>query len=307
MKILVLGAGGIGGYFGGRLAAAGADVTFLVRPKRAAQLADKGLVIKSPHGDLQRAVNTVLAEDLKPLYDLVIFACKAYDLDSAITAITPAIGPHTAILPSLNGLRHIDVLQETFGAARVLGGLAQIAVTLTPGGEIRHLSDFHVLIFGERSGGNSPRCEAFAQICAEACFTSRLSDNINLELWEKFVFLATLASMTCLMRASVGAIMRADDGETLMRDMLEECRRTATAAGHPPRADVIARYAGLLTERGSGFAASMLRDVERGGPIEGDHIVGDMLRRGKALGVATPLLRTALCNLQTYERGRSGA
>jgi len=307
MKILVLGAGGIGGYFGGRLAAAGADVTFLVRPKRAAQLADKGLVIKSPHGDMQHAVNTVLAEDLKPLYDLVMFACKAYDLDSAVTAITPAVGPHTAILPTLNGLRHIDMLQEAFGAARVLGGLAQIAVTLTPEGEVRHLSDFHLLVFGERSGGRSPRCDTFAQLCAEANFTSRLSDTINLELWEKFVFLATLAGMTCLMRASVGAIMRADDGEALMRDILEECRRIAVAAGHPPRADVMARYAGLLTERGSGFTASMLRDIERGRPTEGDHIVGDMLRRGKALGVATPLLRTALCGLQTYERGRSGA
>ena len=306
MKILVLGAGGIGGYFGGRLAAAGADVVFLVRPKRAAQLADQGLVIKSPRGDLQRAVNTARADDLKPVYDLVVLACKAYDLDPAIAAIAPAVGPHTAILPTLNGLRHIDVLQENFGAARVLGGLAQIAVTLTPEGEIRHLSDFHLLVFGERSGGRSPRCDAFAQLCAEANFTSRLSDTINLELWEKFVFLATLAGMTCLMRGSVGAIMRADDGETLMRDMLEECRRIAAAAGHPPRADTMARYAGLLTERGSGFAASMLRDVERGGPTEGEHIVGDMVQRGKTLGMAAPLMRTALCSLQSYERGRGG-
>ena len=307
MKILVLGAGGIGGYFGGRLAQAGADVTFLVRPNRAAQLADKGLVIKSPHGDVQRAVNTMLAEDLEPVYDLLMLACKAYDLETAITAITPAVGPHTAILPTLNGLRHIDVLQETFGAARVLGGLAQIAVTLTPEGEIRHLSDFHLLVFGERSGGNSPRCEAFAHICAEANFASRPSDSINLELWEKFVFLATLAGMTCLMRASVGAIMRADDGEALMRDLLEECRRIAVAAGHPPRADIMARYAGLLTERGSNFAASMLRDIERGAPTEGEHIVGDMVRRGRTLGIVTPLLRTAWCSLQTYERGRGGA
>ncbi len=307
MKILVLGAGGIGGYFGGRLAAAGADVVFLVRPKRAAQLAVNGLIIKSPHGDMQHAVNTTLAEDLKPLYDLVVLACKAYDLDSAITAVTPAVGPHTAILPTLNGLRHVDVLQDKFGASRVLGGLAQIAVTLTPEGEIRQLSDFHLLVFGERSGGPSPRCDAFAQLCAAANFTSRLSDNINLELWEKFVFLATLAGVTCLMRASVGAIMRADDGETLMRDMLEECRRIAAAAGHSPRTDTMARYAGLLTERGSSFAASMLRDVERGGPIEGEHIVGDMVRRGKALGMATPLLRTALCSLQTYELSRASA
>jgi 2-dehydropantoate 2-reductase len=305
MKILVLGAGGIGGYFGGRLVAAGADVVFLVRPRRAAQIADIGLVIKSPRGDMQCAVNTVRAEDLKPDYDLVVVACKAYDLEMAITAITPAVGPHTAILPTLNGLRHIDLLQEKFGAARVLGGLAQIAVTLAPDGEIRHLSEFHLLVFGERSGGRSPRCDAFAQLCAAANFTSRLSDTINLELWEKFVFLATLAGMTCLMRAGVGAIMRAEDGEALMRDMLEECRRIAAAAGHPPRTDTMARYTGLLTERGSGFAASMLRDVERSGPTEGEHIVGDMVQRGKTLGIVTPLLRTALCSLQTYERGRA--
>ncbi len=307
MKILVLGAGGIGGYFGGRLAAAGADVTFLVRPRRAGQLAQNGLIIKSPAGDMQLPVTTVLAEALKPLYDLTIVACKAYDLDAAIASLTAAVGPHTAILPVLNGLRHIDMLSESFGAARVLGGLAQIAVTLTPEGEIHHLGNFDVLAFGERSGGHSPRCKVFAQICAEAKFTSRLSENINLELWEKFVFLATLAGMTCLMRASVGAIMRAEDGETLMRDMLGECRKVAAASGHPPRADVMARYLGLLTERGSGFTASMLRDIERGAPIEGEHIVGDMLRRGKALGLVTPLLRTALCSLQTYERGRREA
>lgn len=305
MKILVLGAGGIGGYFGGRLAATGADVTFLVRPGRAAQLAERGLVIRSPAGDIELPVATVLAEDLKPHYDLAMVACKAYDLDPALAALAPGMGPHTAILPTLNGLRHIDVLSARFGATRVLGGFAQIAVTLTPEGEIHHLGDFHLLAFGERSGGPSPRCEAFAEVCAEANFTARPSDNINLELWEKFVFLATLAGMTCLMRASVGAIMRADDGEALMRDMLEECHKVAAAAGHPPGAETMARYAKLLTERGSDFTASMLRDIERGGAIEGEHIVGDMLRRGKALGIMMPLLRTALCSLQTYERAIS--
>ena len=305
MKILVLGAGGTGGYFGGRLAQAGADIAFLVRPNRATQLAQRGLVIKSPAGDAKVPVATVLAEDLKPVYDLVLLTCKAYDLEAAIASLASAVGPHTAILPTLNGLRHVDILSENFGAAHVLGGFAQIAVTLTRDGEIQHLGNFHVLAFGERSGGHSPRCEAFAQLCAKANFTSRLSDNINLELWEKFVFLATLAGMTCLMRASVGAIMRAEDGEALMRDMLEECRKVAAASGHPPRAEAMARYLNLLTERGSGFTASMLRDIERGGAIEGEHIVGDMLRRGKARGLVTPLLRAALCSLQTYERGRS--
>ena len=307
IRILALGAGGIGGYFGGRLVQAGADVTFLVRPKRAMQLAKDGLVIRSPHGDVRQPVATVTAERLAPDYDLVLLACKAYDLDAATASIAPAIGSHTAILPTLNGLRHIETLQERFGAARVLGGLAQIAVTLTPEGEIRHLSDFHLLAFGERSGGHSPRCEAFSEVCAAANFSSRLSENINLELWEKFVFLATLAGMTCLMRASIGAIMRADDGETLVREMLEESRKVAAAAGHPPRADVLAGYARLLTERESALTASMLRDMERGGATEGEHIVGDMLRRARKLGVVTPLLRTALVNLQAYERARPAA
>ncbi len=304
MKILILGAGGIGGYFGGRLAQAGADVTFLVRPRRAQQLAENGLVIKSPAGDARIAPATVLAENLRPDYDLVMLACKAYDLDAAITAVAPAIGTHTAILPTLNGLRHIDVLAERFGAAHVLGGLAQIAVTLTPAGEIHHLGDFHLLAFGERSGGHSPRCEAFNEVCGRANFTARLTDNINLELWEKFAFLATLAGMTCLMRASVGAIMAADDGEALTREMLEECRKVAAAAGHSPRADAMARYTALLTERGSGFTASMLRDIERGSPTESEHIVGDMLARARALRVAAPLLRVARAHLQAYERAR---
>lgn len=306
MKILILGAGGIGGYYGGRLAAAGADITFLVRPRRAEQLAKNGLLIKSPRGDLQQPVATVLAEHLQPGYDLIFLTCKAYDLAAAVAAITPAVGPRTALLPTLNGVLHLDVLKDKFGEGRVLGGVAQIAVTLTPEGEIHHLGDFHVLTFGELSGQRSPRCEEFARLCASANFTLRLSGNIQLELWEKFVFLCTLAGMTCLMRASVGAIARSDDGTALMREMLEECRRVAAASGHEPRPEVLARYASLLTDRTSGFTASMLRDIERRGPTEGEHIVGDMLRRARALNIDAPLLRIAHTHLQAYEHGRNG-
>jgi 2-dehydropantoate 2-reductase len=305
MKILVLGAGGIGGYFGGRLAAAGADVTFLVRARRAEQLAANGLIIKSPRGDLQLPVATVLAPQLRPGYDLVFLTCKAYDLAAAVEAVAPAVDARTALLPALNGIQHLDVLKDNFGAERVLGGVAQIAVTLTPEGEIHHLSEFHVLSFGELSGQRSPRCEDFARLCARANFTSRPSDNIHLELWEKFVFLATLAAMTCLMRASVGAITGTGDGEALMREMLEECRKVAAASGHEPRPEVLARYASLLTDRNSGFTASMLRDIERKGPTEGDHIVGDMLRRARQLGIDAPLLRVAHSHLQAYEAART--
>lgn len=307
MKILVLGAGGIGGYFGGRLVEAGADVTFLVRERRAQQLARDGLVIKSPLGDASLKVKTVLASGLRPEYDLVFLTCKAYDLESAMTAIAPALGPKTAIVPALNGLRHLEDLEARFGPERVLGGLAQIAATLTPEGEVHHLSPFQLLVFGERDGSRSPRCEAFAKACAGAKFDSRLSEAVNLELWEKFVFLATLAGVTCVMRGSIGAIMKTQEGEALTREMLEECRKVAAASGHPPRAEVMARYTGILTDRASGLTASMLRDIERKSPIEGEHIVGDMLRRARKFGISAPLLRVAWAHLQAYEATRASA
>jgi 2-dehydropantoate 2-reductase len=306
VKLLVLGAGGIGGYFGGRLAQAGADATFLVRERRAEQLARDGLTIRSPSGDARLSVQTVLAGHLTPVYDIVLITCKAYDLEAAMAAIAPGVGPETALVPLLNGVRHIEDLEARFGPQRVLGGLVQIAATLAPGGEVHHLNKLHLLVFGERDGSLTPRCEAFARVCAGALFESRLSRTIHLELWEKFVFLATLAGMTCLMRASVGAIMKAADGEALMRDMLEECRKVAATSGTPPRAEAMARYAGLLTERDSSFTASMLRDMEREGPIEGEHIVGDMLRRARKFGISAPLLRAAYAHLQAYEATRKG-
>ena len=304
MKILILGAGGIGGYFGGRLAAAGADVTFLVRPARAAQLAQQGLVVKSPFGDLKLAVKTMLAEQLTSGYDVIMITPKAYDLDAALAAVAPAVGANSAMLPFLNGMRHIDVLKSRFGPERVLGGIAYIAATLNAEGEVMHLNRLHKLAFGELDGKRSTRCDALAAVMAKTKFNSALSDNISLDLWEKFVFLTTLAGMTCLMRASVGAIMQARDGEAQMLEMLEECHKVAAASGYTPRPQALETSRKMLTERGSGFTASMLRDIERGGPTEGEHIVGDMLHRAEQHGIAAPLLRVALSHLQAYEVGR---
>jgi len=305
MKILVLGAGGIGGYFGGRLAESGADVTFLVRERRAAQLAAQGLVVKSAFGDFTVPVRTVTAAAAAGACDLVLLTCKSYDLPAAIEAIAPAVGPDTAVLPVLNGIAHMDALDARFGRSRVLGGLCHIAVTLTPEGEVRHLNQLHALTLGERDACESRRCQDFAALVARSRAVCRVSENVTLELWEKFAFLATLAAMTCLMRASVGDILRADEGEALMLETLAECNAVARAAGHEPRAEATQRARALLTERGSAFTASMLRDMERGGPTEADHIVGDMLRRSRAAGVATPLLRTAWCHLQAYEGRRT--
>jgi 2-dehydropantoate 2-reductase len=304
MRILVLGAGATGGYFGGRLAEAGADVTFLVRGRRAEQLGTDGLVVRSPAGDITRKVATIAAGDLAPDYDVVLLSCKAYDLADAIAAVAPAVGPQTAVLPVLNGMRHLDALDAAFGPTRVLGGLCAIAATLEQGGTIRHMSPFHLIAFGERSGAPSPRCAALAEAFGCTRCEWRLSETILQEMWEKWVLLASLAAATCLMRASVGHIVATPEGEAFMREMLEESRSVAAAEGYPPREKPLEQARRLLTERGSRFTASMLRDVERGGPVEAEHIIDDLLARGRSHGLALPLLRVASIHLGAYEAAR---
>jgi 2-dehydropantoate 2-reductase len=306
MRILVLGAGAVGGYFGGRLAEAAADVTFLVRSARAALLNDRGLVIESPMGDLRLSVQVATADTLAGSFHIVLLTAKAYGLDQAIAAIRPAVGPETAILPVLNGLGHLDRLDASFGAEHVLGGVAYIAATLTVDGTIRHLNRVHGIAFGERSGKISDRVDAIRRAFAATPVNASASDTIMLDMWEKFVMISALAGMNCPMRGSVGDIMAAEDGESLMLELLAECQAVATASGYPPRPPHREQCRAMLTERGSNFSASMRRDLEAGLPTESDAILGDMLRRARALAIPAPLLRTAVCNLQVHEH-RLGA
>jgi len=307
MKVLILGAGAVGGYFGGRLVQAGADVTFLVRPPRAQKLAEAGLVIKSPLGDAQIAVRTVLQEAVRPDYDLVILSCKAYDLEASIASIGGAVGPNTLILPLLNGMAQLPRLEQAFGSTRVLGGTCYIASTLGADGSILHLGKFQGITCGPRAGNHAHAgalLQELAQAYARVTVECKVSADIEQDMWEKFVLLASLAAMTCLMRASVGEILAAADGEALMREMLSTCVAAAGAAGHAPRAESLQRTEGMLFARGSAFTASMLRDIEAGGRVEADHIVGDMLRRARAAGADARLLAAAYCHLQAYEARR---
>ena len=301
-RFLVLGAGAVGGYFGGRLAEAEADVTFLVRPARAAALNQRGLVIESPMGDLRLPVKIATADTLDGVFDTVLLTAKAYDLDQAIAAIRPAVGPGTALLPILNGLRHLDRLDAAFGPERVLGGVAYIAATLTAEGTIRHLNRVHGIAFGERSGAVSRRVETIAGAFAASPVSASISGNIMLDMWEKFVMICSLAGMNCLMRGSVGDILGADEGESLILELLAECEAIAAASGFPPREEHRVQCRAMLTERGSDFSASMRRDLESGLRTEGDQVLGDMWRRARAAGTEAPLLRTAVCHLQVHER-----
>jgi 2-dehydropantoate 2-reductase len=302
MHFLVVGAGATGGYFGGRLLEAGRDVTFLVRPARAERLAATGLTITSPAGNVTlRSPPTVLAAELRAPFDAVILSCKSYDLDGAIESFTPAVGPDTAVVPLLNGMRHLDALDARFGADRVLGGSCFISTKLDDGGQIAHLSDIHRLTFGERAGGRSPRVEAIAAAVAGAKFEAEASDNILLVMWEKWVFLASLAGVTCVTRSAVGDVVAAG-GADLAAALLDECRAIAAAAGYPPRPDSLKASLGRLTDPGSAVTASMLGDVERRGRTEADHVLGDLLRRrGGASDGDRSLLRVAYVAVKAAE------
>ena len=305
MKVMCLGAGALGGYFGGRLAEAGVDVTFLVRPARKRQLAERGLRIESPFGDFAGPVRAITAEEIAGAPDVILLACKAYDLPSAMDAIRPAVGPGTAVLPILNGIAHMDVLNEAFGPERVLGGVAKIAATLAPDGTIRHLNDWRYIVFGEQDGTVSPRVRALKEAFDRTSVVATVSTDIRRALWEKLVHLATVAGMTCLMRASVGEIARAPGGTDLMIRFLEANAAVAARAGYPPSAEFLDPFRAMFADRDSPYTSSMLRDIERGGPIEADHILGFMLDKARAFGLDESLHAIVFAHLKAYEARRA--
>jgi 2-dehydropantoate 2-reductase len=306
MRILVVGAGAIGGYFGGRLLQAGQDITFLVRPKRAAELASAGLVIKSPAGDVTlKNPPTVQADKLNEKFDVVLLSCKAFDLDDAIKSFAPAVGPDTSIIPLLNGMSHLDVLDGKFGRERVLGGLCAIAVTLNEKREVVQLAPMQSLAFGERDGKMSDRVKAIAESFAKGNCGAAPSEHVMQDMWEKWVFLASLAASTCLMRTSVGNILAVAGGREFLLGMLDECSAVATAEGFAPGGPYFQRTRGLLTTEGSPMTASMFRDVKAGLPVEADHVIGDLVARADAAKIPVPKLRTAYTHLKAYEKQRA--
>ena len=306
MRILVVGAGAIGGYFGGRLLQAGHDVTFLVRARRAGELASAGLVIRSPGGDVTlKNPPTVQMDQIGGAFDVVLLSCKAFDIDDAIASFAPAVGARTAIIPMLNGMRHLDVLEGRFGAARVLGGLCAIAATLNEKREVVQLQPGVSLTFGERDGSMSERVQAIADVFNSGDFGASASDHIMQDMWEKWVFLASLAAATSVMRTSVGNILAAPGGTDFILGVLEECSSTAVAAGFPPSGPFFARIKGLLTTEGSPLTASMFRDIKAGLPVEADHVIGDLIARAEAAEINVPKLRIAYTHLKAYEKQRT--
>ena len=307
MNVLVLGAGGIGGLVGGRLAQHGCQVTFLVRDKRKAQLDRDGLRIESPQGNAQVAVRSITQSEVTPAYDLVLLTCKAYDLDGAIEAIRPAMAPHTVVLPLLNGIAHMERLNQTFGAARVAGGTARMQVTLTPDGIIRQLNDWQTVTFGEQDGQLSDRLKAFQSALQVTGIEAKLSPAILRELWMKLVHLATVASGTCLMRANIGEIARTPEGTQLLNRLLQLNADIARHAGYAPEESFLDGYRKLFATRDATYEASMLRDLEKGGQVEAEQIVGFMLAQCRAAGLDDALHLAAYTHVKAYEQRRDAA
>jgi 2-dehydropantoate 2-reductase len=305
MRILVVGAGSVGGYLGGRLAAAGRDVTFLVRPGRAAQLRKDGLRIVSPHGDLALAPKLVLAANIDGPYDIVLLAVKSYGLDAAIIDCAPAVGPRTMVLPILNGMRHLDTLVARFGEDAVLGGSTRLSTDLDSEGRILQLGEFNDLSYGERNCADTPRIQALHAELSNAGFDTKLSPDIIGLMWRKWMMLAASGAVTCLLRGTIGEVVAAPYGLQTALAVIDECAAIAHGAGYPMPDETMKFTREYLTRPGSPFTASMFRDLQKGAPVEADQILGDLLARGDAHGVDAPLVRAAYVQLTVYANGRA--
>lgn len=305
MRILILGAGAVGGYFGGRMSAEGSDITFLVRDARAGQLKD-GLKIESPLGDTVVPVKTITEGSAAGPFDLILVTCKAYGLAGALNAIAPYVRDGVHILPLLNGIRHLETIEAAFPMATIWGGTAGIVATLTEAGVVRQMLPNQFISFGARQNqtGGQAQLDALATDLARAGIDGGLTADIELVMWEKWSFLTTLAAATCLMNGAIGQILATDYGETLIARLFDECTETAKAEGFPPGPNPTEDYRALLFNRSSAMTASMLRDMNAGAPTEADHIIGDMIRRAQQHDIETPLLRTAFSRLQLYENAQ---
>ena len=299
MRVLIVGAGATGGYFGGRLAQAGRDVTFLVRAGRAAQLREHGLTLLSPHGDVTLQPKLVTAETINGPYDAIILGVKAFGLEQALQDMAPAVGPQTMVMPLLNGMRHVDRIRSLYGQA-LIGGVCKVATTIDPQGRIKQLAPFQELAYGEINGSPSARTTAFDEAMQGAGFTARLTPHVEREMWEKWTLLATLGGICGLMRGTIGDIEAAAGGREFVMRLLGEVVRVIQADGVAPSDAFLETITKQVTQKGSPMASSMYRDLVAGLPVEADQILGDLEARASRHNLDTPLVSAAYTHLRVY-------
>ncbi len=301
MRILVVGAGSTGGYFGGRLMQAGRDVTFLVHPLRAEVIRNIGLQILSPHGNVSLTPIVITAREIQSAFDIILLTVKSFSLHEAIEDFAPAVSGSSMILPFLNGMKHVEILKARFGGTSVIGGVCKIAACIDREGRIVQLSPLQELAYGEMDGEVTPRMAQLDSVMHGGGFDARLSTEIAREMWEKWVLLATLGGVTCLMRGSIGQIVAAPGGTDFTIALLDEVVGLIKQLGCELTQSFIDSSKAMLTQEGSQMTSSMFRDLEQGKHIEKEQIIGDLVTRAQRIGFSTPLMRLVLANLSVYE------
>ena len=307
MRILVVGAGATGGYFGARLAQAGQDVTFLLREKRALAVQRDGLTVHSPHGDFHFQPSVVQASQLTGPYDLILLTVKSFGLEAAIKDIAPVVGEDTMILPVLNGMKHIETLSQRFGEHALLGGLCKINATLDADGHIHQMTPMHQIYYGELSGEKTARIQRVDQAFKEAGFEAFLSETIMTDLWEKWLLLCSFGAITCTMHGNIGQVASAPGGTEFATGIVNEALTTMKAFGYAERAAAVAKVKEAVTDKYSEQTSSMYRDMTQGNPVEADQIVGDLVERAIRVGINVPLLQAAYTHLCVYQKNRQNA
>ena len=308
MRILVVGAGAVGGYYGGRLQQAGRNVTFLLRERRAAQVREHGLNLISPRGDVSLHPAIVSANELHAMnqpYDLILVSTKSYALAAAIEDFAPAVGPDSLVLPMLNGMQHLDTLDARFGRERVLGGTVRIMAEVLPNGDIWQHNPLDQLTFGFRppAAQNAARSEEILDALTVFGFSTTASPDVVGDMWQKWWLLAAIGATCVLADGSIGEARRAPEGANFTRNVLDESMAVASANGFSPRQPLVDEMYGRFGDPESTVTSSLYRDMKAGTAVESDQILGDLIRR--AGSVPVPLLRAAFVKLKVYEAQRA--
>jgi 2-dehydropantoate 2-reductase len=302
MRILVLGAGGVGGYFGGRLVEKGEDVTFLVRANRKKQLEEKGMVIRSVHGDISFQPKLITTNDPAKTFDLVLFSTKSYHLHDAIKDVKPFVGEKTVILPLLNGISHLTALKEAFGESKLIGGLCFIETTLNHDGEVVQTSKAARLVYGEFLNKDSKRIQEIKKAFSGTKADFVLSDQIERDMWHKYMFITVMSGVTSLMRAPIGPIRESEGGRTIIRQLFEECANIMHAHKAPIHDNIVDEHMKSIDALGYDMKSSMQRDMEKVSFIEGDHLQGYLLELARENNISAQLLEVIYHNLKVYEK-----
>ena len=300
MKVLILGVGGLGGFFGAHLQKTNCDVTFLVRENTKKLILEHGIKILSDFGNFKIKPVLITKKELKVNYDVVIISCKAYDLDEAINDLKPS-QKSAVIIPLLNGQAHINKLEKAFKKENIFGGVAHVSSNTNAPGEIRHVGKIKRLSFGPRYKGNEEIANDFYQLCRKADFQTILSENINQDIWEKWIFIATIAGATTLFQTSIDNINTKPNGKIFIQNLWNECINISKENGYELRTESKSLHEDLLLKSDYPFKASMLVDMEKKLMTEHEHIFFEFIKLGKKKKLNTSLLETCYLNMSIYE------